>query len=109
VDAALGRAVEVDAAGEEAFAGLGKSLARVMAEDGGGQLGNVGSALANGAVERRVETLGRVVDALGGAVMRVSTRLTGKRMSRWRACKSWKRAARWSRCSYVTRCSAILC
>ena len=46
VEEALGGAVEVGAAGEKAFARLSKSLTRIVAEDGGGQLGNAGLAEA---------------------------------------------------------------
>jgi hypothetical protein len=38
VDAALGGAVEVDAAGEKTLASLGKGLARIVAKNAGGQL-----------------------------------------------------------------------
>jgi len=68
VDEALGRAVEMGAAGEEALACLGKGLARIVAEDEGCELGNVGLTNADSVVESGVEALGKVVDALGGAM-----------------------------------------
>ena len=39
-------AVEADAAGEQALAGLGKRLAGIVAEDGGGEIGEAGLAMA---------------------------------------------------------------
>ncbi len=68
MDEALGGTVEVSAAGQEALAGLGKGLARIVAEDGGGQLGDARLTEAESVVKRRVEALGQVVDALGGAM-----------------------------------------
>jgi len=64
----LGGAVDAGAAGEEALAGLGEGLTRIVAEDGGCEFADAGLAKAKRAVERRVEALGEVVDALGEAM-----------------------------------------
>ncbi len=68
MDHALHGMVEVGAAGEEAFAGLGEGLAGIVAEDGGGEVGGVALALAKLAAEGGFCAKGQVVEALGLAV-----------------------------------------
>src|ERR1035438_4658812 len=58
---------EPAAAGQQALAGLGKSLAGIAAEDGGGEGGNVELAQAELAAEGRFKTEREVVEALGRA------------------------------------------
>src|SRR5580698_426511 len=58
----------MDAAGEKTLACLSQGLARIVAEDGGAEFSNARLAKANGLIKSGVESLGEIVDALGGSM-----------------------------------------
>jgi hypothetical protein len=60
--------VELGAAGQEPFAGLGKGLAGIVAKDGGGKVGGVALALAELAADGSFRAENKIVEALGLAV-----------------------------------------
>ena len=67
-EGALEGAVDAGAEGLEAFAGFGEGLAGIVAEDGGGEVGDPVLALAELRGEGGFEAEGKVVEALGLAV-----------------------------------------
>lgn len=56
---------QMGAAGLELFAGLGQSLARIVAKDGGREVGGAALALAELAAQSRLGAIDKVVEALG--------------------------------------------
>lgn len=92
LEEAFKRAVEAGAAGGETLPGLGEGLAGIMAENGGGEIGEVGLAEAELGGEDGFEAEGKFVEALDETMEKRGdarlARLTGRRVRRWRAWRS---------------------
>ena len=110
----LQRAVQPVAAARQTFAGLAEAAAadrgaRTAAASSGHMILLLRNRVVRAVSRRKEKSSSRCSSRCSRVFMRASARLTGRRLSRCRACSSWNRAARSSRCSSVARCSAILC